>query len=114
MPVFALTVEGIERDDRGVRVRPGVPQEAFRERPLLKTIIQGCAFELRRPDGTTKRTRLVTYGIEAQRGPDGRLLLGGPPAEQPFLVTLDAGLTDADIPRGTQLWYVPEEEHVLR
>jgi hypothetical protein len=105
MPTFVLTVQEIDRDEMGVGLRPGLPMEAFDERPALKTMMQGAIFELRRPDGAVKRTRLLTYGI-AVHAFEGSLYVAGAPEAQPLLLTFPNDLLDADVPPGTEVWYM--------
>src|SRR5262245_42820658 len=108
MALFVLKVEGFERDDVGVRLRPGIPPEAFRERPGLTAMSQGAPFELRRSDGSVTPTRLVSYGVEVQEGEDGHLYLDGPPELQPIYLTVSGDVGDADLSPGTEVWYLDE------
>ena len=106
MATFLVRVEAIERHGGGVRVRPGVPPDVFYESPELDQLMQGCALELRRPDGSSTRTHLVTYGIEAWRQEDGRICIPGQPTKQPIVLTLPSNVDDAELPVGTEVWYV--------
>jgi len=109
MATYILTVDGFVRHAGGVRIRPGVPASAFDERPALDQLIQGAVLELRRPDGWRRRTRLLTYGIEAWRGSDDQVYIDGPPTLQPIVLTLPSEVEDSDLAIGTQVWYVEEQ-----
>lgn len=102
-PVFVLTIRHCRRDDLGLFVSPGLSVSELQFRPELGKLIQGEALELRFPDETVVRARLLSYGIPAQRLPDGRVLVDTDPEVH---LTLDCLLAPEEVPAGTELWWL--------
>jgi hypothetical protein len=103
---FLLTVTAAEPDSQGVRLAPGIRLSQTADRPAIGLMMQGAELELRRPDGSARRTTLVTYGVSVWRGEDGALYLHDDPADAEIQLTLPPDLSADDLPRGTQVWLV--------
>jgi len=90
-PVNLLIVvaDTFEFKDGTLHFAPALPHEVA-EQVQLK---QGDELELRRPDGTTVRTRL--YGLDFLTPSHGRMGL-----------SVNKPLTKADVPVGTEVWKV--------
>jgi len=72
---------------------------------------QGAQLELRYPDGTTRRTTLLTYGASVFKGEDGKFYVPGG-SDGPvwtIVFTLPPELTPVDVPPGTEVWVVSPE-----
>ena len=84
------TVEDrFEITGRGCVVVPGIPHDC----PKDIAVRRGDTIELRKPDGTSLRTRI--YEIEFCDGPGKR-------SDVAFL--LPPEITKADVPVGTEIW----------
>lgn len=103
MEMYLFTVDFCFKDEQGLLVKPGIPLEESSGRPELKQIIQGISLELRRPDGTTRRTCVVNYGISVYRQLDGSYVMDDNPH---IHFTLPDDLNESDAPRGTEIWWV--------
>lgn len=102
-PIFVLTIRACRRDDIGLFLSPGLSLSEMEFRPELGKLIQGVAMELRFPDDTVIRTRLLNYGIPAQRLPDGSVVVD---SDAEVHLTLDCPLPPEQIPEGTELWWL--------
>ena len=67
-------------------------------------MMQGAELELRRPDGTSFRTVLVTYGVLVSREADGALYLHDDPADPEIKLTIAGDVAAEQVPAGTEVW----------
>ena len=102
-PVFVLTIRSCRRDDCGLFLSPGLPLSEMGFRPELGKLIQGVAMELRFADDSVQRVQLLTYGIPAQRLPDGTVIVDPDPEVH---LTIDSPLSPEEITEGTELWWL--------
>ncbi len=60
--------------------------------------------DLRRPDGTSTQTTLVTYGVSVLRGNDGAFYLHDDPADAEIRLTIPGDPEAELVPVGTEVW----------
>src|SRR5215212_3864831 len=104
MPTFVLTVRSARPNSQGLRLSPGFRLSQATDRGAVGSMLPGATLELRRPDGTTVATSLVTFGISVRRGEDGALYLHDDPADPEIELTLPADLAVEEVPTGTEVW----------
>lgn len=102
METFLVKVTSAEEAAEGVRLSPGLFRADSESRPGIKSMKQGDAIELRRPDGSVVKTRLITYGVSVWKQPDGSFLLYGDPQDPEIKLTIHASIDD--VPPGTEVW----------
>ena len=101
---YLITVEGAEGDSQGLRLSPGIRLSQTTDHPAIAQMMQGASLELRRPDGTSSRTILVTYGVSAWRKEDGSLYMHDDPADPEIKLTIPATVSKQQVPPGTEVW----------
>ena len=104
MATYLLTVERVERTEQGLRLSPGIRLSRTTDRVAIGQITQGASLELRRADGTTQLTRLVTYGVSAWRGEDGSLDTNEDPSDPEIKLVIPADLSLEVLATGTEVW----------
>ncbi|HVR97396.1 MAG TPA: hypothetical protein VMW27_12325 [Thermoanaerobaculia bacterium] len=103
MSALLLRLQRTERSTLGVRLHPGLRPSQTRHIPEIQAMTQGSPIELRFPDGTRQNTRLVTFGISAQR--DGETLIyEGDTRDPEIFLFLPEELLDEELPAGTEVW----------
>jgi len=65
---------------------------------------QGAPLELRRPDGTSLQTSLVTYGVSVWGGEDGALYMYDDPSDPEIKLTIPKETSAEQVPAGTEVW----------
>ena len=108
MPTFLIEVRETDADSTGLRLSPGIRPSEMEDRPAIGKMMQGSPLELRLPDGTTRRTSLVTYGVSVWKGEDGSLLMHDDPSDPEICLTLPLELHSEDVPPGTEVWLVED------
>lgn len=103
---YLLTIVSVELDSQGLRVTPGIRLSETRDRPAIAQMMQGSELELRLPDGTTRRTVLLTYGVSVWRGEDGAIYTNEDLADPEIKLTLPADIAVDELPVGTEVWLV--------
>jgi hypothetical protein len=89
------TIESVfEISGRGCVIVPGI-SESVRGDLVVR---QGAAIELRKPDGTVTRTRIVALE-----------LLSGPNRRHCTPILLPTDLSKDDLPIGTEVWLLDED-----
>jgi hypothetical protein len=91
--LLIVVAETFEFQDGTLHFAPAVPF-AVAEQAHLK---QGDQLELRRPDGTSVRTKLHCFDFLV-------------PSREKIGLCVNKPLTKADIPAGTEVWKVPSNE----
>jgi hypothetical protein len=104
MGTYLLTVQVAEGDSQGLRLSPGIRLSQTKDRPAISQMMQGAELELRRPDGSTLRTVLVTYGVSVWRGADGALYMPDDPADPEIKLTIADDVPAEQVPAGTEVW----------
>jgi hypothetical protein len=104
MATYLLTVQVVEADRQGLRLSPGIRLSQTKDRPAIGQMTQGAALEFRRPDGTSSRTVLVTYGVSVWRGADDALYTSDDPADPEIWMTIPAEVQAELVPPGTEVW----------
>jgi hypothetical protein len=106
MAVRLLTVTSCEEIEDGLRVSPGVPMEEMSEHEELRLLMSNGPVELRFPDGTTRMTRLMRFGVSVFKGEDGSFYVPGDESGPKFtyVFTLAPELRSGDVPPGTEIW----------
>jgi hypothetical protein len=103
MPTYLLTVEACRHGAHGLGVYPGIRADDVDRRPAVAGMKGGAPIVLVKPNGLTRRTRLVTYGLPFRPDPDDLYLVGAAGAGELCLV-LPRELSPDDVPAGTELW----------
>ena len=109
MPTFLITICETSPDNVGIRLSPGIRPAEVEDRPAIKKMRQGSILELRFPDGTTRTTRLVTYGVSVWKTEDGSLTLHDNPRNPEIFLTLPPDVSSEVIPSGTEVWLMENE-----
>jgi hypothetical protein len=104
MSTYLLTVESVEPDNLGTRLSPGIRLSETKDRPAIAKMIQGARLELRRPDGQSKTTVLVTYGISVLKDDDGAIYLRDNPHDPEIRLILPSDVDGRDLAPGTEVW----------
>jgi len=110
MPTYLLTVETCRRSPHGLGVYPGIRADEVDRRPAFARMKGGASIVLVQPNGLTRRTRLVSYGLPSRPDPDDLYLVGAAGAAELCLV-LPRELSPDDVPAGTELWLVDGARH---
>lgn len=110
MATLLVTVETCYPTDLGLVVLPCLPMKALAGRPEFGRLQQGSRIELRRPDGTRRESRIATYGVPVEKGPDGSFYVRGGADSPEFEIrfTLAPELTPEEVPTGTEIWYLDD------
>ena len=93
MSLLIVVAETFEFQDGTLHFAPAVPFAVAEEAHLR----QGDQLELRRPDGTSVRTRLHCFDFLV-------------PSREKIGVCVNKPLIKADIPTGTEVWKVSSDE----
>ena len=108
MAIYLYTVESSWSDEFGLSVERGIPMSEIPKRQELNNLNQGVTLELRLPSGTRRRTTLVNYGVGVIEQEDGSLIVEGDPC---IRFTLPIDLSTDDVPAGTEIWWITEEDN---
>lgn len=108
MPTFLITVRQAEADDAGLRLYPGIRPSVMKNVPAMGKMTQGSRLELRRPDGTTRSTSLVTFGVSVWKGENGSILLYDDPKDPEICLTIRSELESEEVPAGTEVWLMDD------
>ncbi len=87
-----------------MRRSPGIRLSQTGDQPAIGKMSQGACLELRRPDGTRRRSHVVTYGISVWKGGEGSLYTIADPSDPEITLTLPDDLSPEDVPAGTEVW----------
>ena len=104
MATYLLTVLSAQVDAQGLRLSPGIRPSQANDRPAIRQMMQGAELELRRPDGTSSRTVLVTDGVSVWRGEDGSLYLYDDLTDPEIELTIPGDVPPEHVPAGTEVW----------
>ena len=107
MAIYLYTIESSWDDSFGLAVERGIRMSEASKRQELSSLAPGAALELRLPNGIRRRTTLTNYGVGVIKQEDGSLLMEA----DPYLrFTLPPELTSEEVPAGTEIWLLTEED----
>lgn len=104
MATYLLTVQAATGDNEGLRLSPGIRLSSTKDRPAISQMMQGAKLELRRPDGTSLQTVLITYGVSVWRGEDGAFYMHDDLADPEINLTIAGDSCAEQVPAGTEVW----------
>ena len=101
MPTHILTVRHAHHESDGIWLSPGV--KVSRSPHHVKSMTQGSRLELRYPDGRVTQSKILSFGIRAERKTSGELIFDGDPNDAEIMLMLPAA-QGYDIPFGVEVW----------